>query len=152
MPEVVEVTGMKELISRMQQFPQKLNVAMKAGMDASLSVLWENVPPYPPPPETSTYRRTGTLGRTLGSNFSGGKSGKPEIYQTKKLGDGYQGRFGTNLNYAPHVIGEGTQSRVHRGRWWTLKTVAEKAQSKILQVWQGVVDKLARFLDGKGLL
>ena len=149
----VEVTGMGELLTKMQAFPVKLGQVMAKGMAASLTVIWEKIPPYPAPPADSSYRRTGTLGRTLGSSMRGSTSGgNPDIFTVKKLGAGYEGRFGTRLNYAPYVIGDGTQSRAHAGRWWTLRNVAEKAQSKILQVWTGIADKLAAYLEGKGLL
>jgi hypothetical protein len=151
---VIEVRGLTELIQRMQQYPQKLAAVVKTGMDATLAALWESVPPYPASPPDSTYRRTGTLGRTLGSSFSGGKSGgEPSIYSTRSLGAGnIEGRFGTNLDYAPYVIGDGTQAKVHQGRWWTMTTIAEKAKSKITAVWNSVGTKLANFLDGKEVL
>jgi hypothetical protein len=149
----VEVTGLKELIARMQAFPVKLAQVLVVGMAASLTTFWENVPPYPPEPQDSSYRRTGLLGRTLGSSESGGASGgQPSVFVVRKLGGGnMEGKFGTNLNYAEQVIGEGTQAAVHRGRWWTLKTVAEKATDKIKRIWIGVGDSLVNFLEGKGL-
>lgn len=152
MTDVVEIRGLREIISRMSAYPEKLRQQMKLGMNATLLILWEKVPPYPPPPPDSSYRRTGTLGRTLGATMNGGKSGaKPSIYQTKKIGQGYEGRFGTNLGYAPYVIGEGTQSSTHKGRWWTLKDVAKAATEKMLKVWEGIGRNMARFLEGKGL-
>jgi len=149
--DVIEIRGLKELQARMAKYPQKLEQELKRGMDASLLVLHEKVPPYPPPPADSTYRRTGTLGRSLGASLGGGKSGKPAIYETKKISSGYEGRFGTNVEYAPYVIGENTQARVHRGRWWTLKKVAQDASKKIMQVWNGIAENLAQFLEGNKL-
>ena len=138
------------LSRRMRAFPKETAKVFPAGMDASLLILWENVPPYPPPPTTSTYRRTGTLGRTLGSSMSGGKSGgQASIFTVKKLGQGYEGRFGTNLDYAEHVIGEGTQA-AHMSHWWTITKIADDAKDKIIKLWNGVAEKLAAFLDGKG--
>lgn len=148
---LVEIRGMQEIQDKMAAFPEKLNAVNQSGMQASLLVLQENAPPYPPPPQDSTYRRTGSLGRTLGSSMSGGKSGTPDIFVTKKLGNGIEGRFGTNLNYAPYVIGDDTQAAVHAGRWWTMKDIAEKSQEKILKIWDGIADKLAAWLDGKGV-
>src|SRR5689334_22027280 len=106
--------GLTELIARMQAYPEKLAQAMRTTMDASLLVLWESVPPYPPQPDNSAYERTGTLGRTLGSGSGGGAgSTEPEIYEVKAVGSagGYEGHFGTNLDYAPYVIGDDTQAK-----------------------------------------
>ncbi len=149
----IEVRGLTELINRMRQFPDKLQQILKLGMDASLLALWEKVPPYPAPPQDSTYRRTGTLGRTLGSSESGGRSGgTPEIYETRKLGaTGMEGQFGTNLEYAPHVIGEQSQAS-HMSHWWKMGKIVADAKAKIQTVWKGIAEKLAAFLDGRGLL
>ena len=147
----VEIRGLTEIIQRMSAYPEKLRKVMKTGMDASLAILHESVPPYPEPPADSTYRRTGTLGRSIGVSFEGSEIGKPSIYETKQVGSGYEGRFGTNLEYAPYVIGDGTQAQVHSGRWWTLKTVAEKAKAKLTKLWNGIGAQMARFLEGKGL-
>lgn len=149
---VLEVRGLNEIIQRMQKFPDKLSKVLETGMKASLLALWEKVPPYPNPPQDSTYRRTGTLGRTLGSSEGGGKgSATPSIYETRKLGNGMEGKFGTNLDYAPYVIGEQSQAR-HMRHWWKTSKIAKDAKSKIEQVWKGIAKSLADFLDGKGLL
>ncbi len=145
----IEIKGMEELQRRMAQFPNELGKVQDVTMDASLLTLWENVPPYPQRPQESGYTRTGTLGRSLGANMSGGKAGTPSIYTKKKLGSGIEGRFGTNLDYAPFVIGE-QQSRYHY-MWWTMNTIKEKAQDKIISLWNTAAEKLAKFLDGKGL-
>lgn len=145
MADVIEVRGLDELIKRMSRYPDKLNQVEAKGMDATLAVLHESVPPYPPPPPDSTYRRTGTLGRSLGASVSGGKAGTPSIYETKKLGSGYEGRFGTNLGYAEYVIGQ-LQAAWNK-HWWQLREVAEKAKTKIVAIWNGIARQLAEFLD-----
>ena len=146
----IEVRGLKELQARMAQFPEKLEEAQQITMDASLLTLWENVPPYPQQPVTTKYDRTGMTGKSLGSGAGGGKTGgQPSIYEVKKLGGGFEGRFGSDLSYAVYVIGE-LQARWN-AHWWKLKNVAEKASDKIIRLWQNLADKIARFLDGKGL-
>lgn len=150
MSNVIEVRGLDELIARMKAFPTQLKDAMKVTMDAAMLALWENVPPYPPPPSDSTYVRTGTLGRTLGSGEAGGKaSGTPEVYEVRALGSGYEGHFGTNLEYAPYVIGDDTQAR-HMAHWWKVSAIAEKANEKIQGLFKTMADKLAEWLEGNG--
>jgi hypothetical protein len=153
MSQEMEVKGLDELIDRMKAYPAEMTRAGSVAMNASLNTLWENVPAYPAPPEGSRYVRTGTLGKSLGSGMGGGASGgSPSVYRIKRLGDsGFEGEFGTNLNYAEYVIGEeGQQSTVHAGRWWTIKVIAEKSADKIEKIWIMVAEKLAAFLDGKG--
>lgn len=144
----IEVRGLKEIIARFGKLPQKVQQALRVNMEASLHTLTENVPPYPEKSDSSTYRRTGTLGRTLGSSMEGGASGeKPSIFEVKSLGSGVAGRWGTKTEYAPYVIGETEQAWMHKGRWWTVKVVAEKAKEKIVRIWNNVGDALARFLE-----
>lgn len=158
MANIVEYRGLDEILARMRAFPQTLKKISKIGMEASLNTLWENVPSYPAPPEDSTYQRTGTLGRTLGSSDAGGNAGgKPSIFEVKQQGpSGFvEGRFGTNLDYAPYVIGpaEGAkgerQAWMHKDRWWHLTDIIPKAQPKITAIWDGIAQKLAAFLDAK---
>lgn len=151
MSSLVEVKGLKELIARMQRYPAEMNKAMSETMQASLLTLWESVPSYPDAPDSSTYDRTGQLGRSLGSDIGGGALGEPSIYTIKNLGStGYEGKFGTNLDYADVVIGDGTQAQAHAGRWWTISTIANKAADKINRLWQTLGDKMAKFLEGRG--
>jgi hypothetical protein len=131
----VQVKGLEELRERMGQWPDKLDAGMEAAMTETLLVMHESVPGYPTPPSNSSYRRTGTLGRTLGSSFEGGGGGTPEIFTVTKIG--------------PYVIGDNSQAKVHKGRWWVLSEVAEKARPKIERTWQRLADAMANFLEGK---
>ncbi len=149
---LIEVKGDKEILARMAKFPRELEQAQKLTMDASLTTLWENVPPYPQPPAGSSYTRTGTHGRKLGSGYEGGTGGgKPSIFTSKKIGSGFEGRFGTNNEYSQWVIGDDTQAQVHQGRWYKIGDIAKKSEAKIIRLWETMAEKLAKFLDGKGL-
>jgi len=147
MAEGLETRGLDEWIAQLKELPDKLKEISKLGMEASLLALWENVPSYPEPPADSTYRRTGTLGRTLGSSEAGGKaSGEPDIYEVRELGGGiHEGRFGTSLDYAPYVIGE-EQSR-HMAHWWKLTSVVNRAAKKITDIWNGLMESVAEWLE-----
>ena len=134
------------LSKRMAQFPQEFDAIGRDTMEASLIIIHENIPPYPDVPNPV---RDGTLGRTLGSSMQGGKVGKPDIYENKKLGSYFEGRFGTKKDYAEYVVGE-KQSWFHY-RWWLLKNIAKESEKRIVEKWNLAADKMARFLDGKGL-
>lgn len=152
MPTVIEVTGLDELIERMQRYPVEMHKAQALTTSAALIVLWENVPPYPKQPgEGSEYQRTGTLGRTLGSGEAGGTVGNPDIFTVKPIGSrGYEGKFGTRLSYAQYVIGDTTQA-AHMGYWWQMKDIAAKSAAKIGRLFNELGEKMARFLEGRGL-
>jgi hypothetical protein len=143
----IEVKGLAELRTRFQKMPDRFNKGLRKTLDASLVILHENVPKYPAPPPDSTYIRTATLGRTLGVSMAGTKAGSPDIYTVKPAG-GYQvATFGTRLNYAPYVIGEREQAKVHQGRWWTLLTVAKRSTRQITQAFEAFAKALADYLD-----
>lgn len=152
MPITIEVIGLKALRRRMRQFPDKYNQAVKKTLNWSLHKLWSNVPPYPPKPTGSTYDRTGTLGRTLGSGESGGKAqGEPDIFTVFEHGGNVDGaEFGTRLEYAPFVLGE--RQAGHMGHWWTMKKLARKTKPDIIKAFKKMAKTLARFLEGKGML
>jgi len=141
---MITIDGLKEITERMDEAPAQLEEGTKITMNASMAVLHENIPPYPNVPNPT---RTGTLGRTLGSSMDGGAMGQPQIYEVTPLGGAnIQGRFGTNLDYAPYVIGE-AQAWMHY-RWWMLRDVAKAAEGKIAELWNQLLEKLAAFLDG----
>jgi len=149
MTQVIEVLGLEEVIEKLDNYPKMLNEMISETTEASLLTLWENVPPYPPEPENSTYRRMGTLGRSLGSGAQGGKDGQPDIMEVRPLGSGvgYEGQFGSRLDYAPLVIGDDLQAG-HMGHWWKISKVAELAADKINRLYQTMVDKLVEFMNG----
>lgn len=153
MPENIIIRGLDEIIERLRRKDEKVKQGTKVAMDASLLVLWQNVPPYPNKPEDSNYDRTGTLGRTLGSGEGGGQSAlNPTIYEVREMGEAnYEGHFGTDLNYAPSVIGDEDQAWMHRGRWWQMHDIREKAQERIEKIFQMLGDKVKSFIEGNTL-
>lgn len=135
-----------DLVRRMQRYPDKLHEEMGKTMTQSLAHLQGSVPPYPPAWPSSSYRRTGTLGRSIGLG------GRADIYEVKSLGSGgYEARLGTRLNYAPQVIGPNDQLPLFKARgWWTLRTALDKAKPGIERLFQAMVKRLAAYLEGQG--
>jgi hypothetical protein len=149
MPQLVEVRGLEELLTRMKRYPLEMHKALATTMSAALIAVWEAVPPYPPPPADSTYVRTGTLGKSLGSGLSGGSAGEPDIFTVRPVGSmDYEGKFGTRLEYAEFVIGE--NQAASNSHWWNIRTVAGRAAEKIGKLFNTLGEKLAAFLEGKG--
>lgn len=145
------LTGSAEMIQRFRAYPAQFSNAMRKFMERALLLIWESVPPYPVQlPTSSGYVRTNTLGRSIGAG--GGE--KPDIYEVKQQGaDYFTARFGTNLEYAPYVIGDADTQQtgeMKRRNWWTLpQTVLEKAQPKLEHAWEITIDAMARWLEGK---
>lgn len=140
----IEVTfDPPDLPQRMRNYPDKLEREMEQTMKQTLLRVQGSVPQYPSPPSGSSYVRTGTLGRSIGLG------GQADIYETRRIGGGYEARLGTRLDYAPYVIGDNEQAWMHKGRWWTLKSVAEKAKPGIERLFEAMSKRLAAFLEGR---
>ena len=100
----IDINGLERAVEKLKKIPAALDKAMTHTMVLSLLELWSAVRPYPPKPPKSTYSRTGTLGRTLGSGTTGGRSGgQPTVYSIRGGGNKMTGHFGPNLKYAKYV-------------------------------------------------
>jgi len=139
-----------DLLQRMAAYPKDLDREMRKTSEAALLHVQGSVPAYPPQKAGSSYARTGTLGRTLGSSMSGGVAGSPDIKAIKRIGQGkYEARFGTRLFYAPDVIGTGTQkSLFKRLGWWTMRAVQKLAEPGIVKLFNAMAERMVKKIGG----
>lgn len=151
MTKQIEVHGLDEIRQRMEMYPVKYTEEVARAVATSMLVLQENIPPYPPQPSDSTYERTGTLGRSIGITQQGGRVGQPSIFKIRRVGGmDFEGRFGTNLKYAPRVIGDRSQqSSFFSQYWWRLEQVIGPSYRKINEIFGKLTANLAKFLAGK---
>ena len=148
MPDL-KIDGLDELNKLIDKFPELALEAAREAMNAALLLLHGRLPEYPPPPGPGApsplhtakqrrwffaalreeriqvpYRRTGTLGRRFAEAVSVDEAG-------------VTGQIGTNLPYAPWVVGPDYpgqqilgqtmyQARIHQGRWWQFETVVQE--------------------------
>lgn len=138
MNSTIRIEGLEELKRKFEEMPAMLNQLMKTEMERSMEFIHGRVPAYPPPPPGSTYQRTLTLGKSINT-------------EVKALGGDVTGEIGTNVVYAPYVIsseetrdGRGPQAWMHKGRWWTLQEVVEKAMGAVTNRFQKMVDRLLK--------
>jgi hypothetical protein len=148
MPVTIHVTGLKEIRERFKEFPAHYKVALKLALERSVLALWQKAGEYgyPPANPDSTYTRTGLLGRSLGIGEGGGTPNQPSIYDVQDT----QASFGTNLEYAPYVVGDfdTEQAWMHQDRWWTIpQTLLTDSLDKIKESFEVMVDRLAAWLD-----
>jgi hypothetical protein len=148
-PEVRVVITPPDLLKRMAAYPRRMDKTMRLTMTAALLVLQEKTPRYPT--RQSSYKRTGGLGRSLGVSQQASRLGDADIWVVRPMGGGhYRGEYGTRLEYAKWVIGERTQAWMHRGIWWTMRTVVQRGERKVIEVFEKAAESMARFLDGQG--
>ena len=56
---------------------------------------------------------------------------------------GVEGRWGTNIKYAPMVIDKYKQVAYHRGTWWTLQGEAKRLTPKVVKEFQAASVRIA---------
>ena len=66
------------------------------------------------------------------------------LSRVESLGGRVVGIVGTALEYAPFVIDENRQAKQHRGRWYTLQGVVEKAQDGIKRIFEEAIRNLIK--------
>lgn len=135
----VKLQGDKELIAKLHKVMKETPKHSEEAMLQSLLYLQSQTPPYPPQRPGNTYRRTGTLGRSVTSLAANNPNALTKV---KTFTGGVEGLWGTRVKYAPEVIGRDTQRENTRGYWWTLEGVAEKAIGGVSLIWEKMLGKL----------
>lgn len=110
-------------------------------MRKSVLYVQSQIPPYPPPPPASSYRRTGTLGRTV--TAMGSASG-PALGRVESAGGTVIGYVGSSVRYAGYVIDEQNQAWMHKDRWWTLQSVVATSRDGIKRIFEDAINRLTR--------
>ena len=147
----IEFRGLDEVIAKYERIERDMPQALTKTMTRAVIYAQGQIPAYPSPPPGSAYRRTGTLGRVVtsfpgvsgGRNLGGGGGtgdGVP-LTRVEPIGGGVRGVIGGRLEYLPTVVGEGTQGRAFRGRWWTLEKVIRGAKAGIIKVFRADIMK-----------
>ena len=119
------IHGAAEWQSVLATMPAQMRAGMQQAMLRAVLYVQSRVPAYPRPPAGSRYRRTLTLGRSL-TGLSGAAPGA--LGRVEALGTDIVGYVGTSIVYAPYVIDAERQAWMHRGRWYTLQGVVQRAQ------------------------
>ena len=106
----IQIDG-REIVEAIRKLPMFDKVVKKwVNWATEINISWAHrfLANYPPPPAGSTYRRTGTLGRTWQSEIRATTSHVRAILANPTV-------------YAPYVQDEDSQAMVHRGRWPTIQ-------------------------------
>ena len=133
----LNVRGVEQLKAKLSKLPQYQNQAMKT----TVLFVHSKVPKYPQASPTSTYRRTGTLGRSV-TTFMG--SNPDALSRVEDRGKDVHGFIGTRLKYAIYVIDKVRQARWNVGRWYTLQDVVFGLRHEIVNVYRTALIKLIK--------
>jgi len=139
---MLQVKGLGRILDRFRHIKNNTSEVLEESMEEAVLFVHSQVPPYPPPPEGSTYRRTMTLGRSI-TTMKGKSPTAESRVKVKSLGV-VLGYIGTNVKYAPYVISRVDQAMTHKGRWYTLESVVEKAKSGINKIFRKNIRNLLK--------
>jgi hypothetical protein len=132
----IRLKGFDEFDKKLAGIAGGMHGFLTTTTDRAVKYVHSKVPPYPTPPDGSTYRRTGTLGREIGT-------------EVRSVGSEVVGIIGAATVYAPWVIsdqrtedGRGPQARVHEGRWWTLQETVRGNVQGVVDIYRQAIRKL----------
>jgi hypothetical protein len=131
----VTIRVLDDEVQRMlQRAPRQVSRAMRQGMEDATALLLRTMITYPPKVDSSVYRRTGTLGRSWSRRIDG-------------AGLTIRGEVGSNANIAPYnrvVQDRERQARVHRGRWITVQSAAQRNERAIDEMFRRRLEQVLR--------
>ena len=147
MADVEVVVNDKAFRAKMDRVTSQAPAEMQRLMTKSVLYAQSQIPSYPSPPPGSSYRRTGTLGRTVTAfpgvsparsiGGSGGENpGAMPLTRVEPFSGGVRGVIGGRLDYMPYVIDEGNQAYMHKGRWWTLQKIVRDSRDGIIKIFR----------------
>lgn len=123
----IKIEGIEKLMNKLKDL-EKVYDIIEPPMERSVMILQNALAKYPAQRPGSTYRRTGTLGRswTTRVNREGGR---------------LVGRVGTNVIYAPFVQSQTFQRPVNRSRWQTDVQVVNDQRGHVIKQFQDAIAK-----------
>ena len=133
-----KIRGLEALIKKLNRLSApELTSEMRKTTEKAVHYVHGKVPPYPAAPAGSTYKRTGTLGRSINT-------------KVKTMGSDVIGTIGSPTPYAPWVISDkpvpgkgGPQTRTHTATgWYTLQAVVRKAQDAVNKIFEDMMRRL----------
>jgi hypothetical protein len=113
----IEINGIDEIFRKLGTV-EALNT-LRPPMQRGVFRIQAYMADYPPPPATSRYVRTGTLGRRWTTKIDEGMGGMVGI-------------IGNNASYGPWVQSSAFQARVHQGRWQTDRDAVRDNEAEII--------------------
>jgi hypothetical protein len=135
------VLNVPEVAGALKRYPQIARPEFEAASDATLLGTIPEVAAYPTEPSGSSYRRTGTLGRTW-------TAARPEF---SAMGTGFEGTIGNATPYAVYVEGptdeKPGQAAVHRGRWPSVTQVMKSNQARAEALFRAAADRIAAAIN-----
>jgi hypothetical protein len=141
MPLKIAVYGEERISGKFGAIARKFGFLEDATMQAVLYV-HSKMPPYPPQKAGSTYRRTGTLGRTITSLMGHAPDALSRV--ENKFGQ-VRGIVGTKLSYAPWVIDQNRQTKSHKQNgWYTLQGVVRSLRAGIKSTYKNALSTFLR--------
>lgn len=131
----IQIDGLDSLLRNFIRGPATVQQQIGGALDESVAILHHELSYYTqdyPRQRESAYVRTGTLQRSI----------MKEVDYRR-----FKGRVFTDLDYAPAVIGKGTQWTMHQQMgWWTNESVAREKLPEVVQIFTDANQEVAKAL------
>lgn len=116
----IQIQGLSEVLAKWDKAPQVIEKHLGDAAEALLLGIAKDLAQYPPIPPQSTYRRTGTLGKTW-------TAARPDITAS---GAKFEGSIGNSTPYGPWVQASEFQTWYHGKAGWKTdeQAIQEHAQ------------------------
>jgi hypothetical protein len=152
----IEIAGLDELMDALDAAGSDIETVLKPAVNDALIYLWENLPIYPPKPaagEASRYwtdrqrrwffwaLRNGRVDSPYRRKLSGGLRGSMST-EVRSAAGRVEGLVGPNVKYAPYVVGQDKQARIHQGRWWVFEDSIERNMDGAIRIIEAEVARL----------
>lgn len=138
----VRIDGLEELLRRFDQHDEVVRRELRRAMTRAVLGEIGRMPSYPPQVPGTSYIRTHYLERSLNAMVGQAPAAASAV---EGQGDTIRGIVGTNVVYAPFVIGQ-NQSRVHRGRWWRLEASVLSHKAQIEAEFEDAAERIVEAL------
>lgn len=133
----LRIDGLDELKAALSGFSSTINKHIRIALSKSLYMLQGMLQEYPPRPPTSTYIRTGTLGRRW------------MVKVEKASLVNIRGFLENPTEYGPYVQDQDRQANIHRGRWRTIQGVLLVKLDEIYAFFRQAIKDALRAISRK---
>ena len=133
----IDIPALPSLLTALERYEELAKPIVEQAASAALLSLVPALADYPAAQASSTYRRSGTLGRTW-------TAARPEW---APIASGFEASLGNATPYGPWVQDSDLQAKMHRGRWKSDVQVVEQHEGEIARYFDAALDDIVRALD-----
>ena len=158
----LEIKGLDELLAALERLGRDVEKELTPAVEKAMRHLWQELPSYPPKPQPGAASKYWTVKQRRWF-FAALRDGRIQVPYKRQRARGLDGSLsmevrsvageitglmGPSMPYAPYVVGEGEQARIHQDRWWIFQNEIEKHLPGAIGILEEEVGKYLTELGG----